>query len=125
MISTVVVEACNLAETLKSKLSDQMEPIAKREAYVTQKDHKENFDNNLPRHLINSARKSETGAIFEKFQNVTEDGPDEKLLRLSNYWFRLLFTQWIAYPLGIGQRNLSNWTGLNWFMGCLEEWFNY
>ena len=59
------MEARNVAEKLQPKLSTRMEPMAKREAYITMKDHKDNFENNLPCRLINLA-KGETGMISKR-----------------------------------------------------------
>ena len=63
--SNINTEACELAEKMKPGLTDRMDPIAKRNAYVTLKDHKENFENKLPCRLINPA-KSETGIISKQ-----------------------------------------------------------
>ena len=43
-------------------IADRMETMAKREAYITLKDHKDNFENSLPCRLINPA-KSEMGMV--------------------------------------------------------------
>ena len=56
-------EAKTIAENLKIK--DQMEIMAKKEAFITLKDHKENFESTLPCRLINPA-KSEMGIVSKK-----------------------------------------------------------
>ena len=48
--------------TDKLKISERVEKIAEKEAYITLKDHKENFENDLPCRLINPA-KSNIGKI--------------------------------------------------------------
>ena len=56
-------EAKVLAKHLK--LDDRMESLARSEAFLTLKDHKENFDNHLLCRLINPA-KSEMGRVSKK-----------------------------------------------------------
>ena len=55
------------------EIDDRMEPMAMRQAFITLKDHKDNFENALPCRLINPA-KSETGivskAILDKINNA-------------------------------------------------------
>lgn len=57
-------EAKPLAEKLK--LSEKMECYADRKAFITLKDHKENFSNNTKCRLINPA-KSEIGLVSKKY----------------------------------------------------------
>ena len=71
-------EARELAEKLKPRLSDRFDPIAKRTAYVTLKDHKENFENNLPCRLINPA-KSEIGIVSKQILDRVNSQLKEKL----------------------------------------------
>ena len=53
-------------------LEDKVDYYAKRNSYVTFKDHKENFKNNLPCRLINPA-KSEVGIVSRNiFQRINE-----------------------------------------------------
>ena len=63
--SNINTEARELAEKMKPGLTGRMDLIAKWNAYVTLKDHKENFENKLPCRLINPA-KSETGIISKQ-----------------------------------------------------------
>ena len=55
------------------EIDDRMEPIAKKQAFITLKDHKDNFENTLPCRLINPAN-SETGiiskVILDKINNA-------------------------------------------------------
>ena len=46
----------------KLEIDDRMETMAMKQAFITLKDHKTNFENNLPCRLINPA-KSETGLV--------------------------------------------------------------
>ena len=59
------MEARDVTEKLRPKLSTRKELMAKCEVYLTMKDHKDNFENDLPCRLINSA-KSETGVISKQ-----------------------------------------------------------
>ena len=43
-------------------IADRIDAMAKRESFITLKDHKDNFENNLPCRLINPA-KSQIGRI--------------------------------------------------------------
>ena len=63
------MDACDVAEKLQPKLSTRMEPIAKHEAYLTMKDHKGNFGNDLPCRLINPA-KGETRMISKRILEI-------------------------------------------------------
>ena len=54
------LEAKNIAQKLD--IADRMEILAEAEAFITLKDHKERFENDLPCRLINPA-KSEIGVI--------------------------------------------------------------
>ena len=63
--SNINEEARKLAKKMKPGLADRMDPMAKRNAYMSLKDHKENFENKLPCRLINPA-KSETGIISKQ-----------------------------------------------------------
>lgn len=56
-------EARKLADQLK--IADRMDILAKQNAFVTLKDHKENFTNNLPCRLINPA-KNEIGLVSKR-----------------------------------------------------------
>ena len=58
--NSINLEAKHITEKLK--ISDRVEPIAHQEAYVTIKDHKEGFPNNVKCRLINPA-KSNIGKI--------------------------------------------------------------
>ena len=55
------------ARTIASGLniSDRMDAMAKRESFITLKDHKDNFENTLPCRLINPA-KSEMGRVSKR-----------------------------------------------------------
>ncbi len=57
------MEAKAIAEELN--IDDRMEVMAKKEAFISLKDHKENFENTLPCRLINPA-KSEMGRVSKK-----------------------------------------------------------
>ena len=57
------VEARDIARSLE--VADRMNCMAKKEAFITLKDHKENFASNLPCRLINPA-KSEMGKISKR-----------------------------------------------------------
>ena len=57
------LEAKEIAQSLG--IEDRIDVFAKREAFLTLKDHKENFANNLPCRLINPA-KSEMGAVSKR-----------------------------------------------------------
>lgn len=58
--TNINTEAKTLAEKLK--LDDRMEVLAKANAFITIKDHKENFEHSLPCRLINPA-KAEMGVV--------------------------------------------------------------
>ena len=62
------------ARTITSMLgiSDRVEPIAHKEAYITLKDHKEGFPNNIKCRLINPA-KSNVGAIGKQLLQEIND----------------------------------------------------
>ena len=55
-------------------IADRMDAMAKKESFITLKDHKDNFENNLPCRLINPA-KSEMGRISKQIL----DGINSKL----------------------------------------------
>ena len=61
--SAIDTEARTIAEKLE--IADRVEAFAKRDAYITLKDHKENFINNPKCRLINPA-KSEIGIVSKK-----------------------------------------------------------
>ena len=67
-------EAKQIAERLN--IADRAETFAKRDAYITLKDHKENFPNTIKCRLINPA-KGEMGIVSKKllseFNNVKLD----------------------------------------------------
>ena len=67
-------EARTTTDRLGPHLTERLDAMAKREAYVTLKDHKGNFANNLPCRLINPA-KSEIGMISKRIL----DGINEQL----------------------------------------------
>ena len=75
--SNINNEAKTIAERLD--LADRMESLARSEAFITLKDHKDNFENTLPCRLINPA-KSEMGivskrileSIVERLRSVTK-----------------------------------------------------
>ena len=58
----------------KLRIADRLETMAKKEAYVTLKDHKDNFENALPCRLINPA-KNEMGIVSKHIL----DGINKKL----------------------------------------------
>ena len=55
-------EALEIANKLEHNLAERMETMAKKEAYITLKDHKDNFADRLPCRLINPA-KPEMGVV--------------------------------------------------------------
>lgn len=58
--------------TTELKISDRVEPIAHKNAYITVKDHKDNFPNNVKCRLINPA-KSNVGKISQQIlQNMNK-----------------------------------------------------
>ncbi|XP_071842724.1 uncharacterized protein [Apostichopus japonicus] len=59
-VNQINAEAKAIAEKLE--IDNRMESMATKQAFITLKDHKVNFENNLPCRLINPA-KSETGLI--------------------------------------------------------------
>ena len=61
--SEINMEAKAIAKRLK--LDDRMETLARSEAFLTLKDHKENFENTLPCRLINPA-KPEMGLVSKQ-----------------------------------------------------------
>ena len=60
MIDDINYELLNIASDLN--ISDRIETMAKREAFITVKDHKENFEESPKFRLINPA-KSELGKV--------------------------------------------------------------
>ena len=88
------VEAQKIARKLKPDLDTRMEPIAKREAYITLKDHKEHFAEKLQCRLINPT-KSEMGMvskrILDKINNKLKGNANVTLWRSSTEvidWFK-------------------------------------
>ena len=82
--------------TQKLEISDRVEPIAKKNAYLTLKDHKDNFPNNIKCRLINPA-KSNIGKISQHIlKNINHQIRNElklKQWRSTNdtlNWFREL-----------------------------------
>ena len=61
--SRINTEAQGIARKLQ--VDDRMEVIARREAYITIKDHKQNFPNSVPCRLINPA-KTEMGLVSKR-----------------------------------------------------------
>ena len=71
LYNDINTKAKTIAENLK--IEDQMEIMAKKEAFITLKDHKENFESTLPCRLINPA-KSELGIVSKKIlDNITSN----------------------------------------------------
>ena len=64
--SSITVEAQGIARKLN--VDDRMDITARKEAFITLKDHKQNFPNSLPCRLINPA-KSEVGLISKRILN--------------------------------------------------------
>lgn len=65
------LEAKDITEDLD--ISDRVEPIANKNAYITIKDHKDNFPNNVKCRLINPA-KSNVGKISQQIlQNINSE----------------------------------------------------
>ena len=69
-------EARDITEGLE--ISDRVEPIAKKNAYITIKDHKDNFPNNVKCRLINPA-KSNVGKISQQLLQDINKQIREKL----------------------------------------------
>ena len=63
-VSVVNSEACTITDKLL--ISDRVQCIAPNEAFITIKDHKPNFPNNIKCRLLNSC-KSEVGRISKKY----------------------------------------------------------
>ena len=71
VVTGINSEAADIAKSLK--LEDKMECYAQKEAFITLKDHKENFRNNTKCRLINPA-KSEVGIVSKKIlERVNKD----------------------------------------------------
>ena len=51
--------------TTKLKIADRLDTLAQKEAFLTIKDHKENFPNSIPCRLINAA-KTELGMVSKR-----------------------------------------------------------
>ena len=68
------------ARAIASRLdiADRIDAMAKRESFITLKDHKDNFENNVPCRLINPA-KSEMGRISKQTLNGINNKLNEKL----------------------------------------------
>ena len=64
-INNINKEAKCIAERLH--LDDRVEQFNQREAFVTLKDHKENFQNNPKCRLLNNLAKSEIGIISKHY----------------------------------------------------------
>ena len=82
--------------TTELDISDRVEPIAPKNAYITLKDHKENFPNNIKCRLINPA-KSNIGIISQQIlQNINKkirDGLNLQQWRSTSEalkWFKCL-----------------------------------
>lgn len=76
------------------EIDERMESIAKKQAFITLKDHKDNFENTLPCRLINPA-KSETGiiskVILDKINNAVRRAIGVNQWRSTNTvieWFK-------------------------------------
>ena len=74
-IRSINKEAKTIAEDLK--LDDRIEQFSEREAFITLKDHKENFQNNTKCRLINPA-KSEIGIISKHYIETINNTIREK-----------------------------------------------
>ena len=70
------LEAKSITERLE--ISDRVEPIAKKNAYITIKDHKEHFPNNVKCRLINPA-KTNVGKISQQLLQKINNEIREKL----------------------------------------------
>ena len=68
------------AQVIASELgiADRVDVMAKKEVFITLKDHKENFENNLPCRLINPA-KSEIGLVSKRILDSINGRLKEKL----------------------------------------------
>ena len=68
------------AKAIASRLgiADRMDTMARRESFITLKDHKDNFENNLPCRLINPS-KSEMGRISKRILDGINGRLNEKL----------------------------------------------
>jgi hypothetical protein len=75
------IETKGLAKKLN--LEKKMEQIANRPAFITLKDHKENFKNKLPCRLINPA-KSEMGIVAKKYLETVNANVNKE--RQPNQW---------------------------------------
>ena len=74
-IRSINKEAKTIAEDLK--IDDRIEQFSQREAFITLKDHKENFQNNTKCRLINPA-KSEIGKISKHYIETINNTIREK-----------------------------------------------
>ena len=74
-VNNINREARNITNELE--ISDRVEPITHRNAYITLKDHKENFPNDVKCRLINPT-KSNVGKISQQIlQNINKKIRDE------------------------------------------------
>ena len=71
-------EACVIAGRLNVNLAERMDTMAKNEAYITLKDHKDNFLHSLPCRLINPA-KSEMGRVSKRILDSINEKLKEKI----------------------------------------------
>ena len=73
MYQDINTDAKQLAQSMEPPLDERMEVMAKSEAFITLKDHKERFTNDLPCRLINPA-KPEMGRVSKAIlERVTKD----------------------------------------------------
>eukprot|EP00117_Sycon_ciliatum_P010892 scpid56109/ scgid2016/ len=73
MYRDINTDAKQLAQSMEPPLDERMEVMAKSEAFITLKDHKERFTNDLPCRLINPA-KPEMGRVSKAIlERVTKD----------------------------------------------------
>ena len=99
--------------TEKLKISDRVEPTAKKNAYITIKDHKENFPNNIKCRLINPA-KSNIGKI------------SQKILKNINFQIRneLKLQQWCSTRDALNWfKNLTNKTRLKFIQLDIVDFY--
>ena len=80
VIDDINLEAKELATSLN--IEDRMECLAKQQAFITLKDHKENFKNNPTCRLINPA-KSEMGLVSKQLERIITEMRSTTLL---NQW---------------------------------------
>ena len=108
--------------TEELEISDRVEPIAQKNAYITIKDHKDNFPNNLKCRLINPA-KSNIGKISQKILKEINDDIINQL-ELQQWKSTSDALNWFKKLRNKTRMNFIQLDIVNFYPSITEELFN-